>query len=201
MFAKVAEKLTKKLLENNSISCEQFEICRYGFQQGLTIMLNAFTVIIIGIVMRELQQAILFMLLYAPLRINAGGYHARTAIRCYVYSVFLMIAIILAIKYLCLNEIICIITFVVSCTIILILAPVEDKNKPLDDIEQVVYKKRTYIITALESIIFLIAIFFRVKKIILCATLVVLMMSCILAAGKYKNKFGHKSNNVKYFKE
>ena len=87
MFAKTADTITKKLQENNSISSEQYEICRLGFQQGLTILLNAVTVIVIGAVMKELWQAILFMALYAPLRRNAGGYHARTATRCYIYSI------------------------------------------------------------------------------------------------------------------
>lgn len=41
MFAKTADTITKKLQENNSISSEQYEICRFGFQQGLTILLNA----------------------------------------------------------------------------------------------------------------------------------------------------------------
>jgi len=187
MFAKEAEKITQKLLENNSISCGQYEICRFGFQQGLTIMLNAVTVIVIGIVMKELWQAVLFMMLYAPLRSNAGGYHARTATRCYVYSIILMIAVLLTMKHLIIPTFICIIAFLISCAIILVLSPMEDANKPLDDIEQVVYKKRTYMITALEAIIFFIALMFGAEQIILCGMWVMLMMSGILLAGKCKN--------------
>ena len=48
MFARTAEILTKKLKENNTITVEQYEICRYGFQQGLTIIFNAVTTIAIG---------------------------------------------------------------------------------------------------------------------------------------------------------
>jgi len=73
MFAKTADTITKKLQENNSISSEQYEICRFGFQQGLTILLNAVTVIVIGAVMKELWQAILFIVLYAPLRSNPSA--------------------------------------------------------------------------------------------------------------------------------
>ena len=146
--------------------------------------------------MKELWQAILFMALYAPLRSNAGGYHARTATRCYVYSILLMIAVLLAMKYLYLPTFICIITLVISCAVILILAPVEDANKPLDDIEQVVYRKRTYMITALEAILFFIALFFGVKQILLCCMWVMLMMCGIQLAGKCKNELGYTSDNV-----
>ena len=196
MFAKTADTITKKLQENNSISSEQYEICRFGFQQGLTILLNAVTVIVIGAVMKELWQAILFIALYAPLRSYAGGYHARTATRCYVYSILLMIAALLAMKYLYIPTFICIIALVISCAVILILAPVEDANKPLDDMEQVVYRKRTYMITALEAIIFFIALFFGVKQILLCCMWVMLMMCGILIVGKCKNGLNRTSDNV-----
>lgn len=40
MFVKFAERITEKLREENTITSEQYEICKYGFQQGLTIILN-----------------------------------------------------------------------------------------------------------------------------------------------------------------
>jgi len=186
MFAKAAEKITNKLLDNNAISCEQYEICRFGFQQGLTIMLNAATVIVIGIIMNELWQAILFMALYAPLRSNAGGYHARTAARCYVYSILLMIAVLLTMKHLFIPTFICIIIFAVSCAIILVLSPVEDINKQLDEIEQIVYKKRTIMITVIESMFFAVAQLTNASNISFCITLVLLMISGLLIVGKIK---------------
>lgn len=186
MFAKAAEKITNKLLDNNSISCEQYEICRFGFQQGLTIILNAATVIVIGIIMNELWQAILFMALYAPLRSNAGGYHARTAARCYVYSILLMIAVLLTMKHLFIPTFICIIIFAVSCAIILVLSPVEDINKQLDEIEQIVYKKRTIMITVIESMFFAVAQLTNASNISFCITLVLLMISGLLIVGKIK---------------
>lgn len=196
MFAKTADTITKKLQENNSISSEQYEICRFGFQQGLTILLNAVTVMVIGAVMKELWQAILFMALYAPLRSNAGGYHARTATRCYVYSILLMIAVLLAMKYLLIPTFICIIALVISCAVILLLAPVEDANKPLDDIEQVVYRKRTYVIMAIEIVFCVIALLCGAKQIMLCFIWAFTMIGCILIAGKMKNGLDRTSDNV-----
>ena len=46
MFAEISEKITKKLEENGTITSEQYEICRYGFQQGFTLILNALTTIV-----------------------------------------------------------------------------------------------------------------------------------------------------------
>ena len=196
MFAKTADTITKKLQENNSISSEQYMICRFGIQQGLTIALNAITILTIGAVMRELWQAILFMGLYAPLRSYAGGYHARTAARCYVYSILLMIAILLAMKHLIISQFICIIALFITCSIILSLAPVEDANKPLDDIEQLVYRKRTRLTMAIELLVLLIAMFCEANQISTCITWVFIAMSGILLAGKCKNSFDGLSNHV-----
>lgn len=196
MFARLAESIAQKLHDNNSISSEQYEICRFGVQQGLTIILNAITIIAIGAVMGELIQALLFMALYAPLRSNAGGYHARTSTLCYIYSILLMIAILLAMKYLAIPYFICIITFIISCVIVLILSPVEDANKPLDNTEQKVYKKRTFEITAVEILIFISTSILNVKWITLCIIWVFLTMGVILLVGKCKNTRIGLSNDV-----
>ncbi len=196
MFEKTAEIITRKLQENNKINSEQYEICRFGFKQGLTIILNAITMIAIGAVMCELWQTIIFMIAYVPLRSNAGGYHAKTATRCYVYSILLMIAVLLAIKHLILTRFICIIILTISDIIIILLAPVEDTNKLLDSMEKVVYKKRTLIITASESIICCISIILELQKVYLCIILVLTVMAIILCAGKLKNSKLKFSNNV-----
>lgn len=196
MFTRIAETITQKLYDNNSISSEQYKIVRFGIQQGLTIILNTITIIAIGAVMGEINQAILFMALYAPLRSNAGGYHARTSVLCYIYSILMMIAILLAMKYLTIPYFICIITFIISCVIIFMLAPVEDANKLLDNTEQKVYKKRTFEITAVEILIFISTSILNVKWIPLCIMWVLLTMGIILVVGKCKNNRIRLSNEV-----
>lgn len=196
MFEKTAEIIIRKLQENNKINSEQYEICRFGFKQGLTIILNAITMIVIGTVMCELWQTIIFMTAYVPLRSNAGGYHAKTAMRCYIYSILLMVAVLLAIKHLIPTRVICIIILIISDIIIISLAPVEDNNKLLDSIEKIIYKKRTLIITVSESIICCISMIFELQKVYLCIMLVLTVMAIILCTGKLKNSKLKLSNDV-----
>ena len=187
MFVRAADLLTQKLEENDIISSEQYEICRFGFRLGLTIILNLITVIVIGASMSELGPALLFMALYIPLRSNAGGYHAQTAIRCYVFSIFLMIAFLLAMKHLFISRFICVIINILSFIVIFAFAPVEDKNKPLDQMEQCVYRKRTRIVLIVESIIMIVGVILDTKTIYLCSTWNIIIMSAILLIGKWKN--------------
>lgn len=51
MFVKTAERITEQLKEANTITTEQYQICKFGVQQGLTILLNLITVIILGSIM------------------------------------------------------------------------------------------------------------------------------------------------------
>lgn len=187
MFEKASEAVTRKLQENNTIDEEQYEICRYGLQQGFTVILNVVTTLIIGMIMRGLLYAVVFTILYIPLRSNAGGYHAKTAIRCYLYSILLMIAVLLAIKYLPIPSFICIIIFAISITVISILAPIEDANKPLDEIEVKVYHKRTLIILAIESMLFIIGLALNLRYFMQTTIWVMITMSIILLMGKFCN--------------
>ena len=196
MFAKTAEAIALRLRESNTIDDEHYEICRYGLQQGFSIILNVISTIAIGAMLGMLWQALLFTLLYAPLRSNAGGYHAKTANRCYVYSILMMIAVLLAIKHIAIPRFICIITLFISCGIIIVLAPVEDSNKPLDSIERTMYKKRTYMITAIEIVLLLVAFFFDAPQITYCILCVFLTMSVILIVGKCKDGMNHSLSNV-----
>ena len=196
MFAKKAEEIAFKLKECNVIDDEHYEICRYGLQQGFSIVLNMISTIIIGAILGMLWQAVFFTLLYVPLRSNAGGYHAKTANRCYMYSVLMMIAALWAIKRIAVPRFICIITLIISCGIILTLAPVEDSNKPLDSIERSVYKKRTYMITVIESVILLIALRLEAQQFTNCSLCVLLIVSIILIAGKCKNGMNRSRSNV-----
>ena len=189
MFTGTAETITQKLFENHSINKEQYEICKFGIQQGLTILLNIVTIIIVGIIVGVLWQAVLFMVFYFPLRSYAGGYHAKTSVRCYMYSILLIIIVLLAIKLLVFTRLVYIFAFLISFGIIFILAPVEDLNKKLDNIEKSVYKKRTRIVTTIEGMLFVISLFLKLNILINVLTYSFITMALILSFGKYKNTY------------
>jgi len=188
MFAKSAEKLSHYLLHYNVIASEQYEICRYGFQQGFTVLLNIVTIAAIGLAMGEFLHAAIFLAAFIPLRRFAGGYHAKTPVRCYLYSVGLVTAILLAIKLSVLTHFICIIIFSVSCTVIAVLAPVEDKHKPLDNIEHTVFRKRTHIVAAIETLLFTASIVLHMESVLICLTWAFASAAALLAAGACKNR-------------
>lgn len=188
MFSKVAEAITQKLEEYNAIQNENREIYRYGLQQGLTILLNILSIFIIGLVLKTLLQALLFMLFYFPLRSYAGGFHAKTAVRCYVYSMVIIVLILLAIRFAPITDLIYTISVIISSVFIIFLSPIQNYNKPLDQLECKVYKFRTLFVWSVETIIFLIGIYVDWQLLTSCLAWVFAVMALVLCLGVIDNQ-------------
>ena len=181
------EKITENLAANGIIAYEDKDLYTYGFKQTSLILLNIITTIIIGLIFNVLWQCIVFLLAYVPLRSYAGGYHARTQLRCYLFSIALMIIVSLMIKYIYWNELSIMILTLVSSGVILKLAPIADANKPLDLKEEQVYKRKSRLILLFE--VFLICVFINLSniQISICITLSIIILSIMLLIS-YKNK-------------
>lgn len=186
MFAKSSEQLSQKLLQSNIITKEQYEICKFGFQQGFTVLLNFCTVAAVGLALHAFSSAMLFLAGFIPLRRFAGGYHAKTPLRCYLYSVGVMIAMLFGMKT-ALPAAVCFITFGIASAAIFAFAPVEDQHKPLDKIEHAVYQKRTRIVLIIEFVLFAASFFLHVQRLFICLTWAVASAAILLILGKCKN--------------
>ena len=140
-----------KLICAGIISEADADVYVYGFFQGMMLLLNVITTLLLGILFQQLLLCMLLNAAYIPIRISAGGHHADSPFRCYINST-IMIAILLAvIKWIPINPIASVILLVVASIVIWILAPVETENNPLDDTEQYVYRKRTRIVLGIEA--------------------------------------------------
>lgn len=187
MFGNLSERITEWLLANETIPREDKEIYQYGIQQGLFTLLNFGTTVIIGLVSGLLWESMLFMTAYIPLRSYAGGYHAKTAVRCYFFSIVMMCAVLWVMGHVMYSGLICGCLTAISASLIWFLVPVEDKNKPLDDTEKVVYRRRARRIVAAECMVSLSVTFCGWERLGMCMTLVLCVMVLMLLLGKQKN--------------
>jgi len=185
LFGRVIE----QLVECGIIKAEEKELYSYGLQQGLIIIANVLTTIVMGVVFGMGWESIVFMAAYLPLRSFAGGYHAKTQLRCYLFSIVLTSAVLLAIKFIVWAKFINLGLALFAGVIIFILAPVEDSNKPLDHAEVAVYKKRTRIILITELFVMLLMMGLGLSQIPHCISISLTALSGMLLLGKFKNKF------------
>lgn len=90
----LASRLADKLVVWQIIRNEDKELYSYGFWQGTVLLYNLITVIVIGLLFGMIRESIIFTITYGMIRPYAGGYHARTQLKCYLISVGMMIAVL-----------------------------------------------------------------------------------------------------------
>ena len=193
MFYKASVYISDILEQQNKFNSEDKEIYRFGIQQSLNILLNILTTVIIGVSFGVILQSILFLICYMPLRSFCGGYHAKTHIRCYIYSVVMITCILLFIKLFAFRMLWYEISVLISLLIIFLLAPVEDRNKPLNHNEKKAFRRKACFIAFLEGVIYHIS--FAVNLTDLCKILSVSLfsLSVLMIIGWFRN-YSHKSN-------
>ena len=149
MRINVSEKIVESLITIGVVPSEDKDLYQFGLDQGVFLIINALSTILIGLILGMLWQSIVFMLSYIPIRSYAGGYHASTQLKCYLLSIVFILAVLMGIKLIPWNGYICSVISLCAAIFIFWLAPVEDRNKPLRQIEVIVYKRRTRILFVL----------------------------------------------------
>lgn len=178
------EKAADLMVQNEIITSEDREIYAYGLRQGFILLINILTTLLIGFAFNKTTETIVFLASYIPLRIYAGGYHARTQMGCYVFSIVMIISVLLAIEFIPWTNSICITISMVFASIIFFLSPVEDTNKPLDAAEVKVYRRKARMILGIELGVLVLLITLGTKVIVSCIAISLLVQCVMLILGK-----------------
>ena len=186
---KVADLFSDWLVESEIIRKDERELYAYGFWQGGVLLFNFLTIAVIGIIADMLWQSVVFTIAYGLLRPVAGGFHARTQRNCYFYSILLIVLALGVLRWEQWDAITCMIVVLASGSIVYKLAPVEDENKPLDDVEVVVYRHRSRIICGVLAMLVSILLMVNEIKMASCIAVSILAASVMLVLGEAKNRY------------
>jgi len=190
----LAEHVTDSLSNEGIITDEEKEIVRFGLENLEGNLLGFVMTLTIGYCFCQIKSALLLWLLLFPLRKNAGGYHASTKMKCYFTSVvmILMAFIIYAVP----NHTITLYLYSVLITgiIIWVLVPVDNSEKKLDETEHKIYRIRSKIVLTLESIFFIVAVYFKWEIAIKSIAMTFSLVSVSLLMGIFKMTFLRKND-------
>lgn len=193
----LTSKFVNRLINNNIIKKEDAEIYSYGFKEMIFIILNLITTLFIGALFNKVFEIILFMIMYIAIRVYAGGYHARTKLKCYMFSILMLTSVCYILKInLLQSNFLVVILAIISSILILFLAPVEDENKPLDEIEIKIYTKRTIRNLIIVFSVLSITLIFNKINFSACICISILCNGLVLLFGKINNSIIHS----KFFK-
>ena len=187
-----SRRITDRLEENGTISKSNRELYEYGLRQMMLSFVNIGTTLLIGIAMSMILEAVIFTCAYIPLRIFAGGYHAKTPQRCWAISAIMLIFNLLAIKLFTYFSNWILVLSLIAFIGIFILSPVDNCNKPLDEIESKRYSLTSRIILFFELLVLIIFLIFDFNNISFCIELVWISLCLMLVIGMIKNKFNIK---------
>lgn len=188
MFHRATGKIVEQLTISGIIQSEKKELYRYGINQLLNNMFSLLTFFIIGILLKGVIYALIFLMAYFPQRVYAGGFHASTAFRCWILSSGLLVLVLLTVNYAPIPPILYDLFACLSIAVIIIMMPIEDANKPLDEKEIQVYKKRGVIVLILEILIFILFRYFQLDRVAESLAMAWISLSILLLLGNIKNK-------------
>ena len=191
MFERLSEKLTGKLIRAGIISETDTDVYVYGFFQLAMMLLNIVTTLFLGILFQLLIPCILLNLSYIPLRMNAGGHHADSPMKCYINSTIMIAALLAVIKWIPIHPAVSAVLLVLSGGVIWILAPVEAENNPWEDTEKLIYRRKSRVILGIEIIAFVITLIFTKKWVSETIVLGVFTECLMLLVGAVKNHYSN----------
>lgn len=187
MFVKISDNIVKWMLSNHIIEEKKAVICRWGISHILDTAFNIITFLIIGILFKMSFETIIFTIGYIPLRIYAGGYHAKTPFRCWCLSNIILAVSLVIVQ----NAEKCYIVFgilsLISVVVLIILMPVEDLHKHLDQNDRKKYKKCGIAILAVEICLSVVFVLLHYSQISLVLNSIWVLLSVMLILGEIKN--------------
>lgn len=115
------------------IARDKQEVYAYGFELLISTILNIAGILIISMYYGSILCAVLFMLAFVPLRLSAGGYHAKHHVSCILGFNTIFLGFVLLLKHIDPDvlSLYSLISVTVSAIFVWCFAPVEATNKPL----------------------------------------------------------------------
>jgi len=164
------------------------EVYAYSFEVLIATVINLLILLIVAVISGTSLHTGIFLLGFIPLRLVAGGYHAKNHIRCFMimmssYAVFLLLLFHLPSVY----ETLFIVTFsLLSVILVVLMAPSDDVNKPLAMVDINRFKIISRLLVTGYAVIIIFLIIIPLNKIALSITFGNLNVGLSLLANKIK---------------
>lgn len=164
MLKSIAEDITVALASNDIIKTEDMETYIYGLELLVPKVILYTCILIVSIITNTFGISFIFVLMLMSIRRYAGGFHCRTAETCIIFSFLIYLLVLLGYGFVqCIPQIVCGFLSAISAIIIMIFAPVEDVNRPLDEAEKIQYRLKAMISLTIILLVELAALIFSIR--------------------------------------
>lgn len=189
MIKLLSNKIAEWLMRSSETGENEKIVVAFGIEIFLMKTIHLFVSLLIGIFFGKAIDMLTFYLFFVFLRTYTGGYHAKSDVICFMNSCIM--TILTLVFWSCAPSeaysLIIVIFLMLSIIVIFALSPVADKNKPLDNTERKVYRKKSLFIMLLEVSIVLAFYLIGWRSIALVGATALFEIAVLLAAGRIKN--------------
>ena len=140
MLSKTANYLARRLLNNNVIKEDSFDIYVYGFELLISFLFSTLLVIASGIIIGKLLETLAFLVVFIFLRSYSGGYHAKKYSICTIVTLGVYAAVILLSSFINVNVVSYLLLGIVGFILLFLWAPIENPNKEITNKRKIIYK-------------------------------------------------------------
>lgn len=91
MLRLVAEKCTEILLSHGTIQEDKKAIYIYGFELFCSTCICIISILVLSFLFNYSEYAVIFLFYFVPIRMAAGGYHAKSYGTCFLLTNFIAI--------------------------------------------------------------------------------------------------------------
>ena len=181
MIHTIAQKTADIFCRQNVADEEKKEIYIYGIELLVSSLIGAVLILGISIGIGKIWSGVVFLSVFILVRQYTGGYHADTYVRCnaaFVLTYLLTVGIWIFCRV---HDLKVAVWFILlgAYIIMAVLAPVENKNKPLDDEEVKKYKWKSIVIYSA----FIMVVFYEGC---LYIKIILIIIAVLMVLGKFK---------------
>lgn len=198
MINNLAKRFADRLFAYGSISEDEQELYIYGLFMMLSSLMYLILACFLGCILGCVFESIIFYIAFQFIRRYAGGYHASTETRCEIMSTLSILACIVVIRLSKTYDFqfTLLVVSTVSAVCIAVLCPLDTPEKPLSEKEFKYFRKISWLILSVISLVVAISYFVRLKWLQVffapcCLSLI--LESLLLTAGKVKKLTLNKS--------
>ncbi len=134
----------------------------YGYETLISGIMDFILTMIVGFYLKCPLNALIFFVMFVSVRLYTGGYHADTYVKC-KGTMILILLTVHGLSFISLPlSAVCLLMILLNITVYF-QAPIDNMNKPLDDMEKKKYHGVSIVLSTLWGIAAITVYFFSIS--------------------------------------
>ena len=197
MIQELSIKIANFMVKRSIISDSDRNLYEFAYLSLIERLISWGTIIVLGTLFDCFLGSIIFTFSFVPLRIYAGGFHAKVYWKCFLISSITFLIVIIFFKNIYSHISTEIILFFLFISIIIIIkkAPISDPNRPLNKKEFQNYKLVTRKILLIETIMIIPTSIYNIHNVFPAFTIIAIILEAFLLVINFNKTKHPKSDN------